>query len=213
MSILKVGQIGKGELSLDYATYQEALKDQEWHAIEQVNWPGEFPYKPVVNFQIAHNSSHIVLHYTVEEEYVKAKYIRPNESVWEDSCVEFFISFDNKKQYYNFEFNVLGTGLIGFGTADKDTRVRLEPAVIEQISTLTTVVNKQGAKRWAIVLLIPVTVFENIGLKSFDGIKADANFYKCGDALPTPHFISWSKINHATPNFHLPEYFGPVEFA
>lgn len=213
MGILKVGHIGKGELSLDYVAYKEALKEQKWHAIEHVNWPGEFPYKPVVNFQIAHTSSHIVLHYAVEEEYVKAQYIRPNESVWEDSCVEFFISFDNKKQYYNFEFNVLGTGLIGFGSSDKDTRVRLEPAVIEEVSTLTTVVNNKGVKTWAIVLLIPVTIFENIGLKSFDGIKADVNFYKCGDALPTPHFISWNKINHATPNFHLPEYFGQVEFS
>ncbi len=46
---------------------------------------------------------------------------------------------------------------------------------------------------------------------SWDGIKAKANVYKCGDNLSKPHFLSWNPIHHPTPNFHLPEFFGTLE--
>ncbi|KAF5300265.1 hypothetical protein FQR65_LT19374 [Abscondita terminalis] len=73
----------------------------------------------------------------VREDYIKAQYIRPNEAVWEDSCVEFFVSFDQKVHYYNIEMNPLGTGLVGYGTADKDSRSRLTAEQIQQINTYT----------------------------------------------------------------------------
>ena len=35
-------------------------------------------------------------------------------------------------------------------------------------------------------------------------MRAKANFYKCGDKLPVPHFLSWKPINVPAPDFHLP---------
>lgn len=212
MSSLKVSKINGNALAFNYFNLQEAMKDLAWHNLEHVNWVGQYPYKPLVSFQIAHSGDSIYLHYTVEEEYVKAQYVRTNESIWEDSCVEFFISFDNKVHYYNLEFNVLGTGLIGYGNADRDARVRLDSSLIEQVSTATSVVSKGGDKSWAMIMVIPVAIFKEHNVESFDGLKADANFYKCGDSLPTPHFVSWAKIDNPTPDFHLPHYFGSVEF-
>ena len=49
-------------------------------------------------------------------------------------------------------------------------------------------------------------------IESLKGVCATANFYKCGDDLPEPHFVSWNKIEAPTPNFHLPKYFGEIEF-
>lgn len=40
----------------------------------------------------------------------------------------------------------------------------------------------------------------------------NANFYKCGDKLQTPHFLSWNPINLEKPNFHCPEFFGTLNF-
>ena len=39
-----------------------------------------------------------------------------------------------------------------------------------------------------------------------------ANFYKCGDKLQTPHFLSWNPIDLEKPNFHCPEFFGMLRF-
>lgn len=182
-----------------------------WHPIQYVNWK-EFPYKPEVDFQIAHDNKHIFIHYRVEEEYVKAQYVRINEAVWEDSCVEFFISFDGGVHYYNIEFNVLGTGLTGYGSAVREERERLGAETIATIQTASMVVNAGGKKIWNMILVIPSPIFANEQNQGLSGITASANFYKCGDGLPTPHFLSWAKIDYPKPNFHLPEFFGEITF-
>lgn len=188
---------------------KEILNEISLNEIDNVCWPDEYPYKPAVSFQIAHTDTSILLHYTVEEEFVKAQFIRPNENVWEDSCVEFFLSLDNKKNYYNFEFNVLGTAVLGYGPGVKSERNRLEATVINTIDTYTEVLNIQGKKVWDIFISIPKAIFGDVG---FSAKTFHANFYKCGDTLPTPHFISWNKIDNPTPNFHLPQFFGDLNF-
>ena len=207
-------QIPRRDIMLENFTYHGLSQQMEtlpWYPISHVNWPA-FPYQPEVSFQIAHDNQRIFIHYSVEEEFVKAQYVRINEAVWEDSCVEFFISFDGKSNYYNIEFNVLGTGLTGYGSQIKEERKRLQPEVIAKIQTATTAVNVAGKKKWNIVLVIPTTVFIGAEIERLTGITAHANFYKCGDGLPTPHFLSWNKIEHPTPNFHLPEFFGEIIF-
>jgi hypothetical protein len=38
---------------------------------------------------------------------------RSNQQVYEDSCVEFFVAPSNDGIYFNFEFNAIGTILMG----------------------------------------------------------------------------------------------------
>jgi len=196
----------------DYSSFKNQLENIAWHDLDVANWRNKYPYAPQAKFQIAHHNQAIILHYEIKENFVKAQYIRHNEAVWEDSCVEFFVSFDEREHYYNFEFNPLGTGLIGYGPATKNLRNRLTPEEINQVSTYTQLSSIQGDKIWSMILCIPVTVFIHTPLSSLSGLKAHANFYKCGDKLPDPHFLSWNPIDHPSPNFHLPAYFGSVEF-
>lgn len=212
MSILKVCKV-KLDLSIfSYHAIQQQLNALSWQEIAQANWSEEYPYKPKVSFQIGHDDKHIVLHYAVEEEFIKAQYIRSNEAVWEDSCVEFFLSFDKGETYYNIEFNVLGTGLIGYGPGVKSLRNRLSAAVIETVQTATSVLSADGRKRWNLLMLIPTRIFEAHLQGSLSAVSAQANFYKCGDKLPNPHFLSWKAIDHPTANFHLPAFFGDLIF-
>lgn len=193
----------------DYCGIQKRLALLDWHPIAHAPWREQYPYEPLAKFQIAHTGTNIVLHYEVQEAFVKAQYVRSNENVWEDSCVEFFISLDGKQQYFNFEFNVLGTGLIGFGSAIKTDRKRLEAVAIETISSYTLVQNSNGKKKWNLILVIPVEI---LGTSSIRGQVAHGNFYKCGDGLPEPHFMSYNDIKNPTPNFHLPQFFGEICF-
>lgn len=185
------------------------LASLDWQAIAQCPWAKSFPYCPEVRFQIGHSERAIYLHYEVREEFIKAQYIRINENVWEDSCVEFFLSLDGRKTYYNVEFNVLGTGLVGYGPQVKSERQRLNPELTAQIDTYTSVFNTGGKKTWRMLLAIPKSIFGgNIPLDTV----LHANFYKCGDGLPQPHYLAWNNIENPTPNFHLPAYFGELVF-
>ncbi len=211
MKHLEVSEIDLTHIQQDYHSIAQAMSEISWQGISEASWKEDYPYIPKVRFQIAYSKSHIIIHYDVEEEYVKGQFIRPNENVWEDSCVEFFISLDERKSYYNFEFNVLGTGLIGYGPAVKAKRNRLSTEEILTVDTFSNIRTLNKVKNWQEILVIPV---ELIGLKlgELKGKVAYANFYKCGDELPNPHFISWNLIDNPTPNFHLPEFFGEVRF-
>lgn len=209
MKSLIVNKIKPIEGSHTYFSLQQQLKDLHWHFIDECNWPEEFPYTPRCEFQIAHTATQIVLHYKVKEEYVRALAIRHNEDIWKDSCVEFFISLDEKKTYYNFEFNAVGAGIIGYGTAEKSNRARLNSEIIDQVDVFSAIQGKIENKEWGIILVIPIEIME---LNEISGKRMHANFYKCGDDLPQAHYISWNSIKNETPNFHLPEYFGEIEF-
>lgn len=197
------------DLDDNFNELENIFSQLHWNAIDQCPWESLYPYCPKVRFQIAHSEQYIYLHYQVDEEFVKGQYVRANENVWEDSCVEFFISFDQKRTYYNFEFNVLATGLIGYGPTDKSQRTRLDEDVVESVDACTRIIKQRGRKNWEIYLQIPKIIFGN---RPYSGMTYHANFYKCGDGLPTPHFISWNAIQSEKPNFHLPEFFGEIYF-
>lgn len=214
LSILKAPWTNAGRPSLNEI---EDLFDSiaDLQNIEYVNWEN-YPYKPDVKFKIAHSGDEIYLQYIVKEKYIRAKFLNNNESVWNDSCVEFFISPIKDGSYYNFEFNCIGTALIGFGY-EKEKRERAGIDIVNSIRSVSSlgrqaIEHKEGDFTWKITLAIPISTLYKHQLKSITGICAKANFYKCGDELKEPHFLSWQAISFPKPNFHLPEFFGEVTF-
>lgn len=195
----------------DFLRGFELLK---YNPIDNFPWKIVSP-KPYVRFKIAHNNQSIFLHYDVWETETRAVYSNHNDPVYKDSCVEFFISFKGSPNYYNFEFNCLGTCLSSWGT-DRNDRESLPLILIEQIQTLTSIQrNKSGDSsviNWQLTLRLPSFIFTHDKIRQFHGIKATANFYKCGDDLSQPHFMSWNNIETLTPDFHQPNFFGELIF-
>jgi hypothetical protein len=188
------------------------LDDLARHTMDQVPWV-KFNYKPCVQFAMAYGPQSIFLKYYVEEQYIAAANGAVNGAVYEDSCVEFFISFENEQPYYNFEFNCIGTARVGYGE-NKSQRELLPEGLISGIKYQALINNQKpgGDIHWELTVAIPLDVFCHHSLKEIKGKNCRANFYKCGDLLPTPHFICWSAINAAEPNFHLPDFFGTLKF-
>lgn len=181
--------------------------------LAEVPWEA-FPYCPVVHFKVAHTTVGILLLFEVHEKHVKAVYRHTNDPVYKDSCVEFFFSFDGAN-YYNLEFNCVGTGLVGYGPARKSRRTRLPRELIEQVETYSSIAAEaadNGDTAWRLLLHIPLAVFDAHTIGSLAGMHCKGNFYKCGDDLPEPHYVAWNPIKHPTPNFHLPQYFGELVF-
>ena len=51
-----------------------------------------------------------------------------------------------------------------------------------------------GECSWELALVIPASSFFAHQLKDFNHMEATGNFYKCGDKLETPHFLSWHRL-------------------
>ena len=183
--------------------------------LDIVNWE-EFPYQPEVSVQIAWNEDELFLQYSVSEQAVKAEITEPNGPVWTDSCVEFFLSPEGNDEYYNLEMNCIGTALLGFRKKGEPTIHAGEEqiATIRRISSLgdSPFPEQKKQTEWQITLAIPWEVFFMHQLKPETGTKMRGNFYKCGDGLSVPHFVSWTRIKTEKPSFHNPECFGGLEF-
>ena len=189
----------------------EALSSTEKHTIGNVNW-AEYPYKPSVDFHLAHSDKAIAIMFQVIEDHVKAVAMENNGPVWEDSCVEFFAKMADNQRYVNIEMNCAGTILVGkrLSKADAKHLTEAEIATIRRITSLPhepVDSHSEGLTWWAIEV-IPYEIF---GYDQKPG-SLRANIYKCGDKCDQPHFLSWSPIPLPEPNFHCPEYFGEIEF-
>jgi hypothetical protein len=183
--------------------------------ISHVNWK-EYPYKPDVRFRIAHTDDSILIHYHVSEDTTRAKYEKDNDPVWTDSCVEFFSIPGGDHLYYNLECNCIGTILLAVGP-DRNHREHATPTTLSLIKRWAflghhTFEEHKEPFPWEVALIIPYAAFFKHHITSLDGVTIKANFYKCGDELATPHFLSWNPINIEKPDFHRPDFFGDLQF-
>lgn len=193
----------------DIEKMHSILNEQERHLLEFHLWPNG-NNKPDVFFSIAHNDREVLLKFFVQENEIRANVNKINGNVWEDSCVEFFVSFD-ASGYYNLEFNCLGMVYAAFGK-NRNERTKLSEQVLSKIESHTTLTKTQDQFYWEISIVIPTGVFSHHSIHSLKGMKCKGNFYKCGDGLSSPHFLSWTNIESDIPNFHLPKYFGEIVF-
>ncbi len=184
------------------------------HSISNQNWVEARDVS--AGFSIRHDGKSIYIFYQVEEPQVRAVNTAYNSPVWEDSCVEFFLAFDGDDGYYNFEINAIGTVLGAFGK-DRNKRLHLPDSFLSRVETSPSlgkdpIESLDERTKWELQLKIPVATFHFSRIESLSGVDAHANFYKCGDKLKQPHFLSWKPVLCSKPDFHTPRYFGQLSF-
>jgi hypothetical protein len=216
---MKVAEIKKLDLDSDFPEMEviSARMDEQvlkLH-IDTINWK-DYSYRPEVELAIAWGDKEIFLKYYVKEDYFKAEKTETNQMVCEDSCVEFFVSPEDDGIYYNFEFNGIGTCLLGTGTG-RENSTRTNPSIISRIRRLSSVgeqpvEQREGAFEWTITVAIPVEVFFHHKIEDLKGKTFMANFYKCGDMLKVPHYVTWNPVGTENPDYHQPRYFGMLKF-
>ncbi|MDR0545249.1 MAG: hypothetical protein LBG30_07905 [Odoribacteraceae bacterium] len=183
--------------------------------IDEVNWPETFPACPVARARIGYHGEHLLLVFDVDEQQFRANEHADNGRVWEDSCVEFFIQPEADGGYYNLECNAIGTLLLAHGN-DRREREQAPPEVLDSIMRQATLeVRRLGNSawyHWSLSLAIPFSAFFRHRFAPGPDRTMRGNFYKCGDRLPVPHFLSWNPVDAASPDFHRPECFGLLSF-
>lgn len=210
MKTINVPKITQAEdLDKIFATLPE-------HTIGCCNWPEQFPYTPEAAFRIFHDGKNVYIKFTVTENDIKAAVTEDQGRTWTDPCVEFFVSPQGNLDYYNFECTCIGKLLLAWHPADAPKEAA-NMNVINSVKRFPSLGTepfelRKGEHSWSVIEIIPATALFRSGIESFDGKEMGANFYKCGDELPTPHFLSWNPIEWAEPSFHRPEQFGKLIF-
>lgn len=212
---MKINKVSAANIDVSDLSRLMDIEKIDYEKISHANWK-EYPYIPKVMVRLAYTSDSILINFKVFESSVRAKYTSDNDPVWTDSCVEFFSIPNNDGIYYNIECNCIGTILIGAGK-DKQNRERAGKDVTSLVKRWSSLGDKsfdelKEETTWEVSLIVPFKAFFKHNIESLDGKTIKANFYKCGDELSNPHFVSWNPIDNPTPNFHLPEFFADITF-
>ena len=184
--------------------------------LAHANWADSYPYKPKVKFRMAYADDQLLLHYVVSEDSVAA--VAPDDGgrVWEDSCCEFFLQPFADGPYYNFECNAAEKMYIACGMS-REGRKQVATYLYRSVKRWSSFGHKAFAERqskhtWELALVIPLQVLTAHHLRHPRGMVMRANFYKCGDKLQNPHFLSWNPVDCDHPDFHRPSSFGKIVF-
>lgn len=179
------------------------------------NW--NLPYHPNVSFKIGHTGNILIIHFFVEEKYTMAQVNKDNGESWTDSCLEIFIKPDRSSYYYNLEFTCIGKLLMSI-RKERHSCINAPVDILNSIKRVSslgedTFDEKIGNNTWDLLVSIPITSLFKHNFSSWDEIiNCTMNFYKCGDNLSEKHYLSWQPISTSKPDFHLPQYFGKIEF-
>ena len=196
---------------LDLSSVGFLMEKAQRESIDVINWE-EYSYKPIVAFDIARSKVNLYIRYFVKGNSLKALYETDGSPVYQDSCVEFFMKRVNDPNYYNFEFNCIGTCDAARRTS-RDIKTSLSQEEYKSIIRLPSVRRRafeeiKGIHTWNLIVVIPLKL---MGLDPSNlPEKILGNFYKCADETMNPHFVSWSPIDLPEPNFHCPEFFGEI---
>ena len=184
----------------------------DWSAIPTVSFNfalEETNAKVSAQAQFCYDDTAFYLRLSAREEHIRAELTGPLDEVCEDSCLEFFFRpVADDPRYMNIECNPNGCLFVGIGTNIENLQ-RLTPAQ----HPITPVARKIPGG-WETVYEIPYAFlrqhFPDFSPKSGDIMRA--NFYKCGDLTPIPHYLCWNPVPMQDFAFHNPEAFGMIHF-
>ena len=201
---------------------------ERWAQIPHLNialfHPKSSSHYPKTQAKLSYNNDSISGIFKVEDQYIRSTTTKLQDSVCQDSCVEFFFKPGTNNGYFNFEFNCGGNMLCyyiinhnrekngpmkEFKVIDTDLAEKVKifhslPEVVDPEITVPTT--------WFLEFEIPFSILEEYcgPIGDVSGTEWRANLYKCGGKTSHPHWASWAPISEL--NFHLPDCFVPIVF-
>ncbi len=196
-----------------------------WQSIEHLalaHHMGDAPvHRPHVEAKLLWDDDALTLIFRVADRYVRAVAENHQDPVYKDSCVEFFFTPgpDLGLSYFNLEINCGGTMLFWWHPKNEEAMpVAAEDCDrIEIAHSLPKMVEPEIKEptTWTLEYRLPFDILRKYCPAATDpapGVIWKANFYKCADESSHPHWLTWAPVDHPTPRFHMPGYFGALLF-
>jgi hypothetical protein len=206
-------------------SFSSEWENKDWKNISSVtlkNYMGDKPlHFPETRVKLQYDNDNVYVIFKVLDKYVKAVEKDINGKICLDSCVEFFFSPgpDTDRGYFNFEANCNGVFLFEYHTDRGKINDFVKPEDYKRIKIVHSLernVEQEISEpvEWSVEYSIPISVLNKYMKveKPAPGVNWRANFYKCADKTSHPHWLTWAPVNYPKPKFHLPEYFGWIEF-
>ncbi len=172
-------------------------------------------FKPVVQAKMMYDESNIYVIFRVQDRYVRTITTDINGPVWKDSAVEFFFSPDTLSPdiFFNLEINSGGTPLLGY-RGGKPTVDHIKQIEIAHTLPERTDPEISEPVIWIIECRIPLTVLAHYAkvTQPRQGVTWRGNFYKIAENTSNPHYATWAEISAPNGHFHMPRFFGYLEF-
>lgn len=192
------------------------------NAIQLENFMGEQPaHIPKTKVKLRYDENNIYVIFKVADKYIKAVAKETNGRVWEDSCVEFFFSPgpDTERGYFNFEANCKGVFLFQYHLNNGEINEFVSTKDCDKINISHSLERNAELEiieplEWSMEYSIPLSILAKYMKveKPGEGVSWRANFYKCADKTSHPHWLTWAPVDYPRPKFHLPEFFGRLDF-
>jgi hypothetical protein len=197
----------------------------EWkdiNSIEIKNFMGNVPsFRPAVKGKLMYNDDNVFVIYIVEDCFVRCFEQDYNAAVSNDSCVEFFFSPDVNfpERYFNLEVNCGGAALMRHNIIPRMEYTTLGVEDLKQIEIAHSLPSKVYPEipvplTWTIEYRIPLELLRKYSNITYpkSGVSWRGNFYKVAEKSSNPHWMTWSFVDVAKPDFHVPQFFGTLTF-
>lgn len=201
------------------------LQDEFWNRAAKLapfkqNREGK-PASESTEVRIAYNDKGIYLAWTCEDRDIQASYTERDSKLWEEEVVEMFIAPGKPSEYFELQWNPLGTIFDARiqNTLNQDgTSKSIQGDWDYTVEGLQSAVKVWGSvndpqdrdQRWQVEAFIP---FSGLGESvPQPGTLWRANFYRYNrtTGIADPELLSWSQT--LRPSFHEPSRFGIIEF-
>jgi len=215
-------------LRIDYPHNTAALHDNPlWISVQPLTIshfrPESSDHRPQTEVRVFHTGSAVHILFSVQDNFVKCTRTEYQSDVWRDSCVEWFVQPKDKKGYFNFEINSIGTLHVHYiedpirinGQLRKSVPISYDIGKLVSIASSVREplsVESTTPFQWHISMVVPLIFFEHfVGpIGNLSNQKWRANFNKCADQSSHPTWATWNPV--AELNFHRPMDFGEIVF-
>jgi len=176
---------------------------------------------PKVQAKVLYDDDNLYVIFRAEDHYVKAIAQKPNSRVSGDSAVEFFFTPgpDIAKGYVILEINCIGTMLFAHADTSWQDHQFVDEADAKKIEIAHSLPEPieteiEEPTTWTLEFRIPLEMINKYRpiIKPAPGVIWRANFYKLASDTTHPHYFTWSQIVAEKPHFHMPKFFGILEF-
>ena len=196
------------------------LDEPSWRAATPVDdfifpWWVEGEKEPTEG-RMLWDETHLYVSFIAYDKHISATLTQRDDPVSRDDAVEVFIApqVDDVSQYFNFEFNALGTILDRSPRNGRSSSWNAEDIAVA-ISIDGTLNDETDEDRlWTTEIAIPFASFEEFAphLPPLDGDTWRLNLYRIGGKV-NPQYSAWSNTLSEKPQYHVPERFGIVHFS